>query len=165
MSGKYEKKSPCQLMLWDYPEVIVRYANCKGISKVMALKVVKGEAKLKEEGKNKNRLEVFLDWLLERGENRKTRVLCRHCKKRNVEWFSVRYSYGGDFAAGVGFTACGECKEELLGENVVLYPFKFSVLMGFKGGDRKRIARLFCSAFDIEKVQRKRAFDLFAEDY
>lgn len=154
-------------MFSDYFDVVKMYANSKGrITPEEAIKIIRGRKTLIEKEKNKNKLEVFLDWLLPRGENRKTKVLCRHCRRKNVEYFSVRYSYGGDFSVGTGFTACDDCKERLLGDgNISLFPFRFSMLLRFsKGSDRDRVAKLFQEAFDIKTLHKEKVFQLFSED-
>lgn len=151
-------------MFSDYGWLVYVYAQQKKIGKEEAIAMIK-RRKEKIEEKNKNKLEKFLDWLLPRGENRETKVLCRHCKKKNIEFFSVRYSYGGDFSVGIEFTACGVCKKKMRGErNISLFPFRFSSLLSFsKGIDRDRIAKLFQEAFDIKTLHRKRVFQLFSE--
>ncbi len=163
--GPKKGKSPCQFMFSDYGWLVYVYAQQKDIDINKAIRMIR-EKKQKIEEKNKNKLEVFLDWLLPRGENRRTRVLCRHCKKKNIEFFSVRYSYGGDFSVGIEFTACGDCKEKMRGEgNISLFPFRFSSLLSFsKGIDRDRVAKLFQEAFDIKTLHKKRVFQLFSEE-
>ncbi len=153
-------------MLLDYGWLIYVYAQQKNIDMNNAVAIVRGTRGEPFKEKNKNQLEIFLDWLLPRGEDRKTHILCQYCKKTNIEVFSVRYSYGGDFSVGIGYTACGDCKEKMMGEgNISLFPFKFSTLLGFsKGSDRERIVKLFQKAFDVETLHRKRVFDLFCEE-
>ncbi len=127
------------------------------------------ENKLKG-GKNKNKLQLHLEWLLRQGETRQTKMLCPFCKSEPVKYFSVAYSFN-DFSVGSGYTCCRkkECIESLrgmaMGKPVTLLEFKFSNLRRFNKTDaRTRISELYRKAFGLDKpLTRKRAFQFFKE--
>ena len=126
----------------------------------------------RESNGQKNVLHQHLEWVLRRGENRKTKMICPQCRVRTVKFFSVLYGYGhDDFSVDLHYTCCenGGCREILrgmaLGERPVFMPFRFSQLTNFERGDRRRIAELFKEVFEIPKpLTRGAVFQFFNED-
>ncbi|MEA2092892.1 MAG: hypothetical protein U9P61_02915 [Patescibacteria group bacterium] len=125
--------------------------------------------KINSNGGEKNRLEKHLCWLLEKGENRQTKMICPYCKKRYIAYFSVLFSSGNDFSVDPCYTCCEDCTDELVatavgkGKVSSLLPIKFSSLLLFwKKVDQKRIARIYRTFFQLpKKLGKKQAFNFF----
>ncbi len=117
------------------------------------------------ENRKKNQMELHLEWLRERGENRQAQRPCPQCGKRPVRYFSVRYSVGGGFSASPAYTACEKCVQEIENYNTRIYPFRFSVIRSFSvKADQKIIADIFVWAFNLKSPLRKEAlFKFFSE--
>ncbi len=120
-------------------------------------------------GKEKNRLERHLEWLLSRGEDRQPKMLCPQCNEEPVKYFSVLHSFN-DFSIGTFYTCCEkkECKERLrgmaAGKSITLYQFKFSILRRFNKTDAKRVAELYKRVFQLPKpLRREVAYKFFSE--
>ncbi len=124
--------------------------------------------KVKSDNGNKNGLEKHLEWLLKRGEDRTPKMICPHCKKRSIAYFSVLLS-GNDFSINPYYTCCEDCTDELVsmaaGKTPSLLPIKFSSLLFFrKKGDRRRVAKMFRILFQTpNKMGRNKAFHFFNE--
>ncbi len=144
-SGKREGKCLELLMFEDYQFLHWLYnTNIKG------------------KGVSKNQLELHLEWLLMRGENRQTAMKCPQCNANHyVSFFSVRYSYN-DFSIGPQFTSCSNksCVESLkalsLEKTPAILPIKFSSILTFKLKiDRKRVTNLFRHCFGLPRPLKK----------
>lgn len=126
--------------------------------------------KIKSCNGNKNCLEKHLSWLLEKGEDRQPKMICPHCKKRSIAYFSVLFSSSGDdFSVDPYYTCCEDCTDELIamagGKMPSLLPIKFSSLLFFRRkGDRKRVAKMYRTLFQTpSKMGRNKAFHFFNE--
>jgi len=120
---------------------------------------------LKETPVKKNNLQLHLEWLLERGEEVKTNLLCPICGQNKVEFFYIRRS-DGDISLGTSYTSCNQCidEAEAMGLNIIpeRYPLKFSSLSHFRRGERKMVSKLFQQVFlPPGRLTKERAFKLF----
>jgi hypothetical protein len=127
-------------------------------------------SKMESAGGRQNVLHQHLAWLMQRGENRQTKMICPRCGTRPVQLFSVRYSYGGrDFSIGSTYTCCKMevCRQALYSMSAENLPtfmsFRFSRLMNFGlRSDRLRVAEIFKEAFDLPKpLTRDAVFQFF----
>jgi len=121
----------------------------------------------------KNELHRHLEWLLDKGENRRTELLCPYCGKRKVKLFSLLDSKYG-FSIGPHYTCCNnmKCKGKVqslpLGKIPMLLPFKFSQIKKFRAkSDQKRVGDLFRKVFGLptrpDPLTRETAFQFFKE--
>ncbi|MCF7845521.1 MAG: hypothetical protein K9M12_02035 [Candidatus Pacebacteria bacterium] len=124
--------------------------------------------KINGSGGGKNRLEKHLGWLLEKGENRKPKMMCPHCRKYPVAYFSILFSANGnDFSAGSYYSCCEDCIDELKAmafeKTPSLLPIRFSSLLLFrKKEDRRRIAKMYRIFYQLPgKMGKKKAFNFF----
>jgi len=121
-----------------------------------------------------NALDKHIQWIFERGENRKTKTLCPHCKAKKVKYFSVRYTrlgYSGKksdigCSLGIPYSACEDCLNKIKGEKTEIFPFKFSVIDGFPTVyDQKKAIELFLWAFNLKRPLKKETiFQFFFEE-
>ncbi len=152
-SGKREGKTVEGLMFDDYGFLLFLRRKIKNNSS----------------GKNSNRLERHLEWILSRGEDRETSMLCPYCRKRKVSRFSVKYSHE-DFSIGPQYTCCDfeECADKLralsFGGYVELLPFKFSSITRFSSKrDRRAVVSLFKTVFGMSPpLRRDKLFKFFS---
>jgi len=122
----------------------------------------------RESGSTKNTLHLHLEWLIQKGENRQTKMICPQCKKQPVKFFSVRYA-GDLFSIGSSYTCCKkeECIEKVramaAGKWPELLPFRFSVMGNFRlKADKRRIGILFRRVFGLPNpLTREAAFEFF----
>ena len=120
----------------------------------------------------KNSFHRHLEWLLERGQNRKPEMICPQCGARIVEFFSLLFGHGGDFSIGSHFTCCNNegCKEILwdmaCDKTPTFIPFEFSVQMRHNFRiDRRRVVGLFKEVFQLPRpLTRDAAFAFFKKD-
>lgn len=149
-TGSRKGLSVERLMFTEYPFLCFLYAKMN-----------------QEESKNPNRLQKHLEWILARGENRETRILCPQCGENSVKFFSVRISSAG-MSIGPRYTSCGErdCLRVLASmanAPTQVKEFKFSVLDGMGKKERKKVAFLFQQVFKIPRLEKKKIFDFFSE--
>ncbi len=127
------------------------------------------ERELKNGGK-KNVLHLHLEWLLNKGETRKSIIPCPVCKKNMVDRFFVRRSQEG-ISTNTSYASCKneDCIDHIKGISMGIVPeiyiLKFSSLSLFRKKDEKRmVSEIYKKAFLVSgKLNRQRAFDFFIE--
>jgi hypothetical protein len=152
-SGKRKGKSMELLMFHDYPflDWWIGHMN-------------------KETRGSKSRLHQHLEWLMARGEDRKTRKTCPQCGKSPVEFFS---SLGNDqfgYSIYPIYTCCGRtlCRLNLLsqaaGASPLFYPVKFSSIMNYrKKFDQEMVVKLLRAVYGLpSRLTAKIAFEFFS---
>jgi len=107
--------------------------------------------------REKNNYHRHLEWLFKKGEDRSPVMLCPHCGKLPVKYFTIRYSY--EITINWEHTYCESCVD--LAEGVPLQ-FKFSALKGKSKWEQEKIIDLYKQVFDIKTpLTKKRAFQFF----
>ena len=155
-SGKRAGKTLENLMFDDYSHLI------------WLLNFLRNKAK----GNSKNKLHTHLEWLLRRGQGRKPKMLCPHCKQRIVTRFSVLGGGSRGISVGAYYTCCDDdaCKDkidsEASGNSYRFLPFDFIVLKQFQAKfDQKQITDLFRCVFELPKpLKKEKAFAFFNDD-
>ncbi len=151
-SGKRQGKSLESIMFTDYGLLLFMKKKMSGSS-----------------CEKRNEIDLHLDWLLQKGEDRKPRLLCPHCKQRVVKYFSVRRSPLGEMSIGTYYTCCEQCKEELSAiswdSSLEFRKFKFSELTHFHSKKEKQaVVELFKKVFILScPLSKKKLFEFFSE--
>ena len=120
---------------------------------------------------HKNALQERLEWLILRGENRQTKMLCPYCGERLVTRFSLLQRREGS-STDLHFICCDQekCQDEIRAQSPdqepVFLPFKFSSLLEiWSRGDRRLVAQMFRDVFGLPKpLTREAAFQFFKEE-
>ena len=117
--------------------------------------------------KKRNSLHLHLEWLMERGENRRPVMLCPYCHKRPVRYFAVLFGQtNSEISVGYPFTSCEQegCIKKL-GEPTFVLPFRFSSMRPLyvrTKRNQKKVAELFKGVFGLPKhLTAKAAFNFF----
>ncbi len=116
----------------------------------------------------KNRLQVHLEELLQKGESIEPVALCPQCKKRKARYMSVLTSASG-ISAYIPFTCCEseDCINKARGmapREPQFLPLRFSTLARFKNkSDQGMVADVLKWAHGIEEFTEKSLFNLFWE--
>lgn len=149
-SGPSKGKSPSLLMFQNPDKIDFLY---------------KKYVKSHKRSQKKNLFHLQLEWLIQQGENRKTKMLCPHCKKKTVKYFSIRTSYSGK-SIGRQYTYCEDCAKPNPCPRCILHEFKFSVLANIDAKENriffKKAKTLYCTVFELPKrLTKERIFEFF----
>lgn len=126
-----------------------------------------------QKGHQKNELHLHLEWLLHQGENRHPRMICPHCRKRTVQYFSlIQSSFDRSISVGTNFTCCDDPKCEAIiesyafGHNYLLLPIKFSsITVAEHKQDQKKIGQLLHRIFCLpDRISPKELFSFFSDE-
>jgi hypothetical protein len=105
-----------------------------------------------------------LIWLLARGEDRKSEVLCPWCEEATIEAFSV-YSSSSGISVSREHISCSKeiCLQNLRRDRTRTQALKFSTLSGYMpGADQKQVVGLLRSLFNLPKrLTEEKAFEFF----
>ncbi len=133
-SGTYKEEPVISLMFKHYSHLYFLFERMRKNSKG-----------------GKNRLHLYLEWLMPRGENRVPVMLCPQCGKRTVRFFFVRESLSG-LSVHWTDTSCenNTCQEMMAGRK--REQLKFSALRKYQKADQRVIAEeVFLPAFGLER--------------
>lgn len=148
--GKYKGKSLGQLMFLDYTylQFIVREFNPNRWGFIF------GRAK----------------WLIEQGENRPVKVLCRICKERPAEIIPISYTADQDPQYAIcpsefyPYCRSVECQKHNFYSRALILPIKFSSIAEFRcRTDQKAFVRLLkmCFGLNGKKLDPQSALNFF----
>jgi len=124
-----------------------------------------------ENGRAKEK-KKHLEWLLNKGENRKAEVICPYCEKKPVKYFLAKYSFREKkFFIKESFAFCEKesCLKEALpdtkpDEAVDILPVRFSSVDKFTSKkDQKRVANLLKRLFGLSSLKSEDLFRFFSE--
>jgi len=118
--------------------------------------------------KNKNRLRLHLEWLLQQGETREAKMLCPQCGKRKVKLLSIIWSSAKTCSIDADFSCCSSdaCKKKL--ENLVLeHPHRFveikfsTVIQSQSPRNKKLMLRAFRRILNLPRLTKEATFEFF----
>ncbi len=118
----------------------------------------------------KNRLNLQLEWLISRGEDRTSKRMCPQCQTNPLAFFAALGNSRDGYSISHLFASCTQqsCQEKLIGyaggKMPSLLSLQFSSLLQFPvRHDRDMVVRVFRSAFDLPKrLTPETAFNFFA---
>ncbi len=156
--GKYPGESAERLMFTDYPYLL----------KLWEIRKEKGEGR----GLREDYLGKRLSWLMEKGEDRKTKIPCPKCLERPVELFTAKFSKDlREISVGSFYVSCYKCKHLMYlpqlyrGKAIQVFDFKFSSLKYFGNKVmREKLFNLYKEVYGLPKrLTKQRALEFFKE--
>lgn len=148
-SGKHKGKSPDQLMFIN-PSFVAQQ-----------LRLLNQEYTGK---KKRNRLHLHYRWLAKRVKQTYPTQICQKCKKKPIQFLSIRHSLSG-IAFGPTYCYCEDCIKNYESSDLEIRTITFNFLILFQKRnskqDFKNMVKLFKWAFDIKRLSKQACFELF----
>jgi hypothetical protein len=126
----------------------------------------------KRKSKEKNKFHKHIEWVLERGESRQSKMLCPQCVSSPVVYFSVLGERRNGYSMNVAYTCCDDdaCKQKLIAQGIektsTLMPIAFSSIMRFGvKRDQRQVVQILKKCFNLPKRLTKEVlFSFFKEE-